>query len=399
MQRAISISLNPNIEVDDINLVGRILGGYGKKGADAQLEDVLKKHFNQSVVVVEKGRDGIRLLLEALGVKTGDEVVVQAFTCSVVPMAVIAVGATPVFVDIDDNYNIDFRDLRSKLTKKTKVIIVQHTFGMPVRMDKLKQIVGKNIKVIEDLAHGLGNAYAGRKLGTWGDAAVLSFGRDKVITGVWGGAIISNKTVIDEVIKTVKNYPVREKRWVDRQLKYILWNDKVLKMYRFGLGKLMHWWAKKNKWFDEPLSLQEKKSVPETIVRGLHTNLSLLVLNQWSKLDKFIEKRRRVANKYAISLGVKYDSQCSYLRFTIEVDNPDGLRLYAAKKNVFLGDWYDKVVAPKSIELSDFGYMNGSCPRAEQASRRVVNLPTNPNLTEGEIDKIINIINEWKLKK
>lgn len=388
MTRAISISINPNFEADDFK--------FKQVGS---LEERISKYFEKKVVLTEKGRDGLRMLVEAYGIKKGDEVLIQAFTCSVVPMAVLASGAKVVYVDIDENYNIDLSDLQKKITSRSKMVVVQHTFGMPVDMEKLTKVVGDKLIVVEDLAHGLGNTYKNKKLGQWGDASVLSFGRDKVISGVWGGAVVANAEIIKKIRIKSESLPKRSNGWVRKQINYVYWSEWSMKLYRLGIGKIMHWWARKYKWFDEPLTVMEKKGVPLKMYQGISDEISSLICRQWDKIDKFINKRKEIARRYATNLSLNYDDRCSYLRYSIEVNDADGLRRFAARKNVFLGDWYDQVIAPKSVDPKMFEYLAGSCPHAEAKSKVIVNLPTYPRMTNGEVDRVISLINEWKLKK
>lgn len=401
MVRPVSISVNPNFDKNDIKLVnclrkGNIVCG----GATEKLKLEIENFFDgKKVIIMENGRSSLKLALKALGISRGDEVIIQAFTCSVVPMAILSLGAKVVYVDIDKFYNIDLNELKNKINKKTKAVVVQHTFGKPVDMCRLRRIVGNDIKIVEDLAHGLGNFYKGKNLGLWGDVAVLSFGRDKVISGVWGGAIVVNKEIEMIIKKMIKKFPKRNSIWIKKQLDYVWWSDLAMKFYGLGVGKLIHWWIKKSDWFDKPLSIEEKSGRMGTIYNGLPDELSFLILNQWVKLIFFIKRRKEIAKIYSRYLGGFFDRESSYLRYSIEMDNPYKLRLYAAKKNVFLGDWYDQVVAPKSVDVKVFGYQNGVCCKAEEKSRMVVNLPTNPNLTDKQVMKVIKVVKKWKLKK
>src|SRR5512135_1616150 len=119
-----------------------------------------------------KGRVALFAILKAMGVNTGDEVIVPGFTCVVVPNAVIYNRALPVFVDIDGaTYNIDPGKIEAKITKKTRAIIVQHTFGVPAEMDGITEIAkAHNLFLIEDSCHTLGSRYKGKPVGAFGDA-------------------------------------------------------------------------------------------------------------------------------------------------------------------------------------------------------------------------------------
>ncbi|MFH1859640.1 MAG: DegT/DnrJ/EryC1/StrS family aminotransferase [bacterium] len=111
-----------------------------------------------------------------MGIGEGDEVLVEGFTCVVVPNAVIFAGAKPIYVAPDPKtYNMDINQIETKITPKTKAIIAQHTFGLPADMDLILDISRKhNLMVIEDCAPAMGATYKGKKVGTLGDAAFFS---------------------------------------------------------------------------------------------------------------------------------------------------------------------------------------------------------------------------------
>lgn len=399
--RAISISLSPNFGREEVSLCWKIIRGKIEvKGVADKLTDELTSYFGKEVVITENGRTGLYLLLKVWGVGVGDEVVVQAFTCSVVPMAIKALGAVPIYVDVDGDYNLDLEKLKNKISSKTKAVIVQHTFGKPVMMDKLKKIVPKRIKLIEDLAHGLGNKYQGVNLGGWSDGAVLSFGRDKVISGVSGGAVVAREVDIKKIRQLMNEWPVRDELWLKKQLWYPIWSWLVVNSYDLlGVGKWLHWILRRIRWLPLVIDEGEKKARMGQLYRGLPDQLAYLVWFQWQKIDLILERRQEIARIYADYLNRSYDADSSYLRYTLLVDDPVGLRKMATQKSIFLGDWYDQVIAPKSICLNDFDYVAGMSPVAEGYSTKVINLPTNYNLTQEEIEKIIFIVKKWKLKK
>ena len=107
--------------------------------------------------VFDSGRSAIYFALKSLGAGDGVEVLVQAYTCVVVVNAINWTGAKPIYVDIGDDFNIEPADLIKKVTTKTKILIIQHTFGQPAKLDELLAITKQyNLKVIEDCAHSLG---------------------------------------------------------------------------------------------------------------------------------------------------------------------------------------------------------------------------------------------------
>lgn len=125
-------------------------------------------------IACASGTDALLLPLMALDIKPGDEVLLPSFTFYATAGSVSRLGATPIFVDSDDTYNICLRDLERKIGPKTKAIIPVHLFGQMVDMETLLKIAGK-IPVIEDCAQSIGAAFKGKQAGAWGDFGAFSF--------------------------------------------------------------------------------------------------------------------------------------------------------------------------------------------------------------------------------
>ena len=160
------------------------------------------KHFvgqNKEVVALSAGTAAIHLGLIQLGVGTGDEVICQSFTFCASANPVAYQGATPVFVDSEeDTWNMDpvlleeaIKDRLRKTSKLPKAIIPVHLYGMPAKMDEIMEIAGRyGIPVLEDAAEALGSELNGQRCGTFGELAALSFNGNKMITTSGGGALI-----------------------------------------------------------------------------------------------------------------------------------------------------------------------------------------------------------------
>lgn len=165
-------------------------------------EQDLKEFLGNKVQVaaLSSGTAAIHLALVILGVQAGDEVICQSMTFSASANPITYQGATPVFVDSEeDTWNISPEYLETAITdrlnktgKLPKAIIVVHLYGMPAQMDKIMSIAGKyKIPVIEDAAEALGSTFNGQPLGTFGDIGILSFNGNKIITTSGGGALVS----------------------------------------------------------------------------------------------------------------------------------------------------------------------------------------------------------------
>ncbi|MCG2691908.1 aminotransferase class I/II-fold pyridoxal phosphate-dependent enzyme, partial [Microgenomates group bacterium] len=193
MSKPILIGLSPNTDKTDVWLALKLLlqpWRWQKGKALAELETILKKYFNlPHCYLVNAGRSALYLGLKSLNLHSGDEVLYQGFTCAVVPQAIIKAGAKPVSVNCL-NFNLDVHDLLKKISSRSKALIIQHTFGNPDDLKAIIKICGQHqLVLIEDCAHALGAKYQGKPIGSFGDMTVLSFGRDKVISSVFGGAL------------------------------------------------------------------------------------------------------------------------------------------------------------------------------------------------------------------
>ena len=154
---------------------------------------------NVHVAALSSGTASLHLALIILGVKAGDEVICQSLTFSASANPIMYQGATPIFIESEEsswNMSPDFLEIAIKdrlaKGKKPKAIVVVHLYGMPAQIDKIMEISRKyRIPVVEDAAEALGSTYKGRKMGTFGDLAILSFNGNKIITTSGGGALIS----------------------------------------------------------------------------------------------------------------------------------------------------------------------------------------------------------------
>ena len=138
-----------------------------------------------------RGRVALYALLKALKVGKGDEVAMQAFTCVANPEAVMAIGALPIYVDVEvDGVNMDPGDLEGKITSRTRAIVIQHTFGIPADIAPLRAIAKRNnIPVIEDCCHTLASRYDGQTVGSFGIGSYYSFEWGKpLVAGIGGGS-------------------------------------------------------------------------------------------------------------------------------------------------------------------------------------------------------------------
>ncbi len=397
MNKCISPALTPTFEKDDILLSLKTLFSPQKYFQTKAIGSVNSWFSHQypdyHLILAESGRSLLEIYLKNLKLQTKDEVLLQALTCSVVPAAIIKAGLKPVFVDVTDTFNMDTINLTKKITQKSKVLIIQHSFGRPDDIKTIKQICQKhNLILIEDCAHALGVNYHGKPLGSFGHAAFFSFGRDKVISSVWGGALLVKDKQTYQNILDNTNFHHRNFFWVSKQLLYPSIIYLVTTLYGLaGLGKLIHFIAQKTGLITKAVSKADK-TLTETPIYSLPNQLAVLTNHQLNKLDHLLTNRRQLAKSYAQIFNQTYHQDHGYLRYALTYKNKQKLINLLKPSNIILGDWYYQPVIP-NINLSKFGYTKGSCPTAEKISQLVINLPTNPNLGKTDVNKLLLKIN------
>ncbi|MEK7129717.1 MAG: aminotransferase class I/II-fold pyridoxal phosphate-dependent enzyme [Patescibacteria group bacterium] len=391
-EQVISCALSPNTEPDDVWLAVRTLclPWKWKRGeAIGWVEEWFRNNFPGSdAVAFNSGRSALLGLLKAFGIGVGDEVLLQAFTCVAVPNSVRWAGATPIYADIDATLNIDPADVERKITNRTKAIIVQHTFGIPADMDALVATAQKHkLLLIEDCAHSLGATYNGRKVGTFGDAAFFSFGRDKVISSVFGGmAIINAKCQMPnaKLKQFQETLPMPNFFWIFQQLMHPIAFSVILMSYNLWVGKLLLYVLQRLHLLSFPVYPEEKRGLrPSGFPAKLPNALAVLLLQQLTKLVRYNQNRRTVARQYQSLVkskngirSVLWQDGAIFLRYPLLVSNPKNVIVEAKRQGILLGNWYSHVIDPAGVAYEAVGYRKGTCPNAERASGAIINLPT-----------------------
>ena len=171
-----------------------------------------EEQFSASVgrkygIAVCNGTAAIDASIEALGIKSGDEVIVPTFTIISCVGQIVRVGAKPVLVDCDpDTWNMDVAQIEARITKQTKAIMVVHIYGLPVDMDPVMQIAERHgLKVIEDAAEMHGQTYNGKPCGSFGDISTFSFYPNKHVTTGEGGMIVTDDSALAEKCRSLRN--------------------------------------------------------------------------------------------------------------------------------------------------------------------------------------------------
>lgn len=410
--KPIFTALGPNATGRDCVRAAQLLlspGSWQRGTACDELEQYIRTHTSfQYATAFESGRTCLAVLLRALNFSRGDEVLVQAYTCVAVPNAILWAGLLPRYVDIEsETLNMSPDDLLKKITPHTKALIVQHTFGSPAAMERIMEIAKKyNLFLIEDCAHSLGATYRGRSVGSFGDAAFFSFGRDKVVSSVFGGVLaVRDEQHFNRISEQTRSFPHAPRAWIVQQLFHPLISTLCRTTYTWAAaGKLTLALVRMTGLLSRPVQSQEKNGVqPSFAFRRMPHALCNLALFQLEILEVINEHRRECARDYTKGLAglpivlhqEDEGGRSIYLRYCIQINKAGELITFARKRGIFLGDWYRQPIAPGGVAYGSIGYVPGSCPQAELCATRSVNLPTDIHISRADRNRIIACVREF----
>lgn len=340
--------------VENVLRSGSFILGEEVKRAE---EEIAKYSNVKYAVGVNSGTDALFLALKSLGVKEGDEVITTAFSFFATAEVISLLGAKPIFVDIrPDTYNIDFMQIKNNITKNTKAIIPVHLYGQPADMDEINEIArGYNIKVIEDAAQAIGAEYKGKKIGSLGDIACLSFFPTKNL-GCYGdgGMVLTN----DEQIA----FKVRELRAHGSSKKYI--HNEI------GINSRL----------DE---LQ-----------------AAILMVKFKYIEAWNERRRKNAkiyNNILKNVVIPFEAEFVkhiYHQYTVRTQNRGKLQKHLKDNGILTAIHYPIPIHKQEVYLK-MGY-NLSLPESEKAADEVLSLPNYPEMTDEAIGYVALNINNFK---
>ncbi len=308
---------------------------------------------SKGCVALNSGTAALDLALSMYDIKN-KEVILPSLSFVATANAVIENGGIPRFVDVDEKtLCLDYKKICKIITKKTKIILPVHFAGFPSDLAEISKLCNEHeLHLIEDAAHAAGSVYKNKKIGSHGEMVCFSFHPVKNLAMPTGGLISINRKDHKEVSRILK-----EKRWcgisnrrdVDYDVKNIGWNY-YMNEFSAAVG-----------------------------------------LVQLEKLDNTNSLRRKIAKRYydEISLENKmpFDEGCSYHFYWIRVKNRTTFRKKLSEKGIETGIHY------RPIHTFSFYKSKLRLPITEKVGREIVSLPTHPNLTENDMEKIINVVN------
>ena len=358
-----------------------------------------------------KGRVALYALLKAMGVSNGDEVIVQGYTCVVVANAIMYLGATPIYADIDiDTFNMNMDSLKTKISDKTKVIICQNTYGLSSNLETISRIAKETaekyrhqVYTLEDCTHGFGGTYHGKPNGKSCDASFFSTQWSKpYTTGVGGFCVVHNESV-KSVMQQLEEDKIQPsfKEVLQLKLMYFVRTYIINDFTYWPMIRLYRWLSRHNLVVGSS-SGEEVTGIemPEGFFKAQSSVQLKKGLKSLKKLKQVNELRKKNAmayTDYLESIGKNHVKRSLFddhifIRYPLLVNDRAKFREEAEKENIILGEWFEDPIYPAYDSLAIWKINTEELPNAMHVCEHVVNLPTE----EENVNKAIAFLNSHK---
>ena len=336
-----------------------------------QFEEKIQTYTNTKYAIgVGSATHALHLAVRSLGICHGDEVIVPTFTFAATANAASYTGAKPILADVDEkSFNITPKEIKKRITKKTKAVIVVHYGGQACDMDEIQKISNKhNLFLIEDCAHALGSKFYNKKCGSIGDIGCFSFYPTKIITTGEGGMVTTQNKALADKIRILRSHAVNVDSY--KREKLAAWKYDIIDLgYNYRLDELR----------------------------------SALGLSQLSRINKINKMRQNIAKIYDKHLSkirgisipeISYRRNHIYHLYTIKVEHDyhytrDELYIKLQKNGVGSSVQYWPL---HLMTYNKNKYHTQSFPNANSLKDKVLSLPIFPKMTRKQIDFVISLI-------
>lgn len=361
-------------------IMGKNVTGFEREFA----EYVGVKH----AISVGNGTDALVIALKSLGIGAGDEVITTPFTFFATAETISAVGAIPVFVDVEkDTFNINPAKIEEKITEKTKAIVPVHIFGQSAKMDEINAIAEKhNLKVIEDACQAIGGKYKGRNIGSLGDVACFSFFPTKNLGCAGdGGMIVTDNDDVATIARALRTHGSGE----NGQKAYNLLNN---------INEEINTVQNADDTVYNPLKYYNYLIGYNTRLDAIQAAILRVKLPH---IDEWNAKRREIAKIYDESLKdtelitpvVNEENVPVYHMYILQSEDREAVLGKLKEKGVATGVYYPVPLHLQKV-YKDLGYSEGDMPVAEYLSHRTFAIPVYPELTDEQVEYVLNSIKE-----
>jgi dTDP-4-amino-4,6-dideoxygalactose transaminase len=343
----------------------------------------------ERVILYWKGRVALYAILKSLDLKKGDEVIIPAFTCVVVPNAIIYAGLKPVYVDISPaTYNMDINLIKKKITSRTKVIICQNTFGLSSDLELIILLAKKyNLFTIEDCTHGFGGFYNGKPNGSYCDAAFFSTQWNKPFSTGIGGFLVANNDMIFDKLKILETNKVKPEFFEKLLLNLLLvfrkffinkyTQSSLVKVYRFLSRYNLTVGSNRGEELNSiNMPIDYYKDISRVqINEGIKSLRNIFQLNELRKKNAF-QYTKYLKSKNRNHVEENVFTNHIFLKYPLLVKDRNVFFELAQKSNINLGDWFLSPLHPVRDELDQWGLIRNEYPVASSIAEKIVNLPT-----------------------
>ena len=379
-----------------------------------EFEEALSDYYGGlEVITFGAGRMALYAILKAMNLREGDEVIIPGYTCIVASNAIHYAGLKPVYVDVSvKDFNILPELVEKAITTKTRVILAQHTFGIPCDIDALLDISQRlGVTLVEDGAHAIGARWDGQLVGRYGYAGFFSTQAIKMLSTERGGYAVTSDRNLARRIREIQGEAPYNPASVERAC-LLRWCYQAafssrpllnprLRIFEYLVHKLRIPGIISILDFDRKeyqAALDGER--PELYPVRLGNLMAYAGLLQLRRLEEDIAHRRQLAEyletqlpHFGASVPV-YDhrrAQPSWTRFPFVVEDRHQWANIMKRCGLTPGVWFNDPIHPKGSNWSKAGYARGMCPNAEYLSEHILNIPVDRRVSIGRLDHLLRI--------
>jgi dTDP-4-amino-4,6-dideoxygalactose transaminase len=358
----------------------------------------------EQVSLYWKGRVALYTVLKAMGVGPGDEVILPAFTCVVVPNAILYLGATPIYVDVNPTVLCcSAEQIEQVLTPKTKVILIQNMLGLSFEVEEIVSLAkARGIYTIEDCTHGFGGKHQGVFNGLRSDASFFSSQWNKPFsTGIGGMLLVNNRDLLQPV-NQLNSHLIKPSAKDQFILFILIWaRTYLLKGFTYWTFLRLYRWLSKKRVVVGSSSASELEGInmPKDYFKGMSTVQCRAGIKSLSTFDQVISQRKNsgvLVHEWLTSQGkttvpAEHLAQHAFLKYPILIKDRTLFLQQAEKEKVPLGDWFISPLHPVLDSLEPWGLEVSNFPNAVYVSKHIVNLPL-----DLPVHRLINFLELYK---